>query len=416
MRQMGRIEIMEVYEALQRGKTITQIHKETGYARDTIRKVKALGEEAGQIKPTIRSPQPSLLDPYKEYIRDRVQNGCSNTSVLFDEVHEQGYAGGRSILKDFVQPLRVPVPVDPVRRYETPAGRQAQCDWAKFGTLTYPDGTERPLWIFVLTLSYSRCLYIEFVHDGRQDTLFGCLERAFASFGSVPHELLSDNMKPMVIAHPPQGAVEWHPRFLDFMRFHGIEPHVAEPYRPQTKGKVERPIRYIRGNFWPRVRQIVDLADLNRQVAHWVATVADVRLHATLHMRPIDRRAEDVAAGTPWQDRPFWYGEEMVRSVYADGYVRWEGHTWAVGYAWIGQEVLVQRRPGGGIVIRHGDQVLQEYPAPATDHALVGDPGPMPAKSSRPRPAASSRGTHQAVAATEVQTRSLAAYEAVVQP
>lgn len=406
---------MAIYDELQRGKSLTQIHRETGYARDTIRKVKTLGEAALSAHPPIAPQRPSLLDPYHEYIRERVQAGCLNTAVLFDELRAQGYSGGRSILKAFVHPLRPSSAVDPVRRYETPPGRQAQCDWAKFGTLVYPDGTKRPLWIFVLTLSYSRCLYVEFVHDGRQDTLFGCLERAFAYFGGVPRELLSDNMKPMVLQHPRQGPVQWHPRFLDFIRFHGIEPHVAQPYRPQTKGKVERPIRYIRGNFWPRVRQIVDLADLNRQVAHWVATVADVRTHATLGVRPADRRDADVAACIPWPDRPFWYGEEMVRPVHADGYVRWDGHAWAVGYDWIGQEVIVQRRPHGGMIIRHGDRVLQEYPAPTTPHATMGDPGPMPSVRTAASPAPSSRGTHYAVASPDVETRSLDAYEEVAQ-
>ncbi len=45
-----------------------------------------------------------------------------------------------------------------VVRDETPAGRQAQCDWAAFGETQAPDGTVRKLWAFVYTLSYSRCL------------------------------------------------------------------------------------------------------------------------------------------------------------------------------------------------------------------------------------------------------------------
>ncbi|MDA8199532.1 MAG: hypothetical protein M0Z54_08895 [Thermaerobacter sp.] len=50
-------------------------------------------------------------------------------------------------------------------RYETPAGRQAQCGWAAFGATAAPDGTVHNLWAFVCTLSYSRCLYVEFVRD-----------------------------------------------------------------------------------------------------------------------------------------------------------------------------------------------------------------------------------------------------------
>ncbi len=107
-------------------------------------------------------------------------------------------------------------------------------------------------------------------------------------------------------------------------------------------------------------------------MAHWVATVADGRIHETTHERPADRRAAAVAACTPWSaTRPFWYGEEIVRPVYADGCLRWHGHTWAVGYDYIGPDVIVQRRLGGGMAIRWED------PEPTTPHALIGDPGPI---------------------------------------
>ena len=415
MRQLGRDERLAIYDALQRGQSVSQIHRETGYDRQTIRDVRDGGDPRERTSPPPSPGRPSLLDPYHEYIRERVRTGCLNTAVLFDEIRAMGYVGGRSTVKNFVQPLRPTLPPEPVQRFETPPGRQAQCDWAKFGSLQYPDGTVRPLWIFIYTLSYSRCLYIEFVHDTRQDTLFACLEHVFATFGSVPSTILSDNMTPMVIAHPVDGPIQWHPRFAAFAAFHGFTPKAARPYRGQTKGKVERPVRYVRDNFWPRVRRIEGIEDLNRQVATWIQTVADVRIHGTTHERPVDRRAADVAACAAWPaSHRFWYGEEIVRRVYNDGYVCWDGHRWAVGYDWMGQEVIVQRRPTGGIVIRQGDRVLREYPAPTQAHAVVGTPGPLPPPPrTRSGPAPRSRGLHQAVA-PDVEQRALAAYEEVL--
>lgn len=239
MQQLGRDEQLAIYDGLQQGKSVSQIHRETGHDRQTIRQVRDDGDPRQRKDAPTPQSKPRLLDPYHEYIRERVRAGCSNTAVLLDEIRRQGYIGGRSTLKDFVQPLRPTVQPEPVQRYETPPGRQAQCDWAKFGSLAYPDGTVRPLWIFIFTLSYSRCLSIEFVHDTRQDTLFHCLEHAFAAFGTVPAQILSDNMTPMVIAHPPGGPVTWHPRFTAFADFHGFDPKAAPPYRGQTKGKVD---------------------------------------------------------------------------------------------------------------------------------------------------------------------------------
>ena len=124
--------------------------------------------------------------------------------------------------------------VEPTQRYETAPGEQAQCDWADFGALVYPDG-RRPLYIFIDTMSYSRRMSSEFVHDERQETLFACLEHAFAYLGCVPATILSDNMKPMVVEHPPDGAMVWNPRFAAFAAFHGFRPKAARPYRAKTK-------------------------------------------------------------------------------------------------------------------------------------------------------------------------------------
>jgi transposase len=248
---------MAIYDELPHGKSISPIQQETGYDRATIRRVQGAGE-AGLHTPSASTPppRPSLLAPYQESIRKRVQDGGGNTAGLFDAIREQGYAGGRSILKEFVQPRRPSRMPEPVRRYETPPGRQAPWDFAQCGTLRYPDGTSRPLWVFVMPLSSSRGLSVECVHDSRQDTRFTSLEQALAALGGGPLEIVSDNMSPMVLDHPAEGPVKWPPRFLDFARFHGFEPKAARPDRGQTQGKIERPMRSLRGNFWPRVRRI----------------------------------------------------------------------------------------------------------------------------------------------------------------
>ncbi len=156
-------------------------------------------------------------------------------------------------MKQWVAPLRPQRGIEPAQRYETEPGMQAPCDGADFGTLVYPNGDRRKLYIFIYTMSYSRRLYGEFVHDQRQVTLFACLEHAFTFFGCVPAHSLSDNMKPMVIDHPRHGDIVWNPRFVAFAAFHGFEPKVARPFRAKTQGKVERRGQYVRQNFWVRI-------------------------------------------------------------------------------------------------------------------------------------------------------------------
>ena len=405
---------MEIRDRYQQGASLSAISRETGHDRATIRDI-VHAAAPRPADPPARTNRPRLLAPYDEYIRQRAQEGCWNATVLFDEIRAQGYTGGRTLVKDFLQPLRPRAPLVPVARYETPPGRQAQCDWAKFGETETPDGTVEALWLFAYTLSYSRCLSREFVRDTRQDTLLACLEHAFAHFGGVPAQILSDNMTPMVVHHPRGGPVTWHPRFLDFARFHGFDPKAAEAYRAQTKGKIERPIRYIRGNFWPRLRTVEDLPDLNRRAAHWVATVADARVHQTTGVPPASRRAADVAALTAWTaDHQFAWGELRPRRVQLDGYVRADGHAWRVPPEVVGQAVFVQRTRAGGLRVLRGDTVLVEHRRPVFPHEeMTGDlppvqPGPSP---QGPDPSRSGR---LRLTGSQVERRSLETYAAMV--
>ncbi len=121
------------------------------------------------------------------------------------------------------------------------------------------------------------------------------LERAFARFGGVPRELLFDQMRAVVLSDGRVGGGELvlNAEFLRFAAHWGFHPRACRPYRAQTKGKVERPIRYIRDGFFYG-RTFLNDDDLNAQAAHWLEQTANVRRHGTTGERPVDRftRAE----------------------------------------------------------------------------------------------------------------------------
>ena len=140
-----------------------------------------------------------------------------------------------------------PVPVAaPVVRFETEPGRQMQADWASVGR-----GSEK-LSVFIGTMGWSRAAYIEFCDNERVETLISCHDNAFRALGGVPVEALLDNMKTVVIERNVygQGLHRFHPAFLDYARHAGFVPRLCAPYRPQTKGKVERFIGYLKRSFW----------------------------------------------------------------------------------------------------------------------------------------------------------------------
>ncbi len=160
-----------------------------------------------------------------------------------------------------------------------------------------------PLRAFTACLGYSRLAYVEFTDNERAETWIACLERALINFGGVPMKVLSDNPKAIVVERDAygEGNHRFHPLFNDFMKHYGIVPKLCAPYRAQTKGKVERFHRYLRSSFYRPLQTrlhpaVLDVATANREVRAWLDEVANVRLHATLKERPIDRFAQEKYA------------------------------------------------------------------------------------------------------------------------
>jgi hypothetical protein len=154
-------------------------------------------------------------------------------------------------------------------------------DFARF---RFPWGVRYAL---LVVLGYSRLLWCRFYPRQDMATLYDGLEEAFFYFGGVPQELLFDQMKAVITRdlRLEGGALIRNVEFLRFARHWGFTPRACRPYRAQTKGKVERPVRYLRGNF-VYGRAFLHDADLEHQRQIWLERVANVRLHGTTHERP----------------------------------------------------------------------------------------------------------------------------------
>ena len=220
---------------------------------------------------------------------------------LFAECRAAGYAGGYSQLTALVRRLRpVPEP-ESVVRFETAPGEQAQFD---FATVKLPWGVRYAL---VMVLGFSRLLYVEFVVRQTALAVMLGIERAFAAFGGVPRHVLFDQMKSVVIddQRPDGGRLLTNPEFLRFAAHWHFGVRACRPYRAQTKGKVERPIHYLRHNFLYG-RTFLGDGDLADQCTRWLQDVANVRVHGTLHERPVDRwRTTELATLQPLAARPY---------------------------------------------------------------------------------------------------------------
>jgi len=235
------------------------------------------------------------IDPYRAIIEARLQAYPLLSAVrLHEEIRAAGYAGSYTQVKEYVRHVR-PVVVDPVIRFETPPGHQGQVDFAHF---RLPWGRR---WALLVVLGFSRLLWLHFFPRQDMGSLFAGLEQAFAFYGGVPQELLFDQMKSVIIDDERLngGRLVENAEFLRFAHHWQFRARACRPYRAKTKGKVERPIRYVRENFFYG-RTFLNDQDLNAQAQQWLHQVANVRIHGTTAERPVERfeREERTALGS----------------------------------------------------------------------------------------------------------------------
>ena len=268
-----------IHDLRRRGMGISAIARHTGLDRKTVRKYL----EQGMQGPPVRTPAApaAAARAYEDYLRQRAKcEGLSGRRLMRDIV-ERGYAGGYTAVTDFLREVRPTGRTGFERRFETPPGQQAQVHFAHFKAVfdDEPDRV-RTVWLFSLVLAHSRWLWGRFCTGQDLQTVLRCHIAAFEAMGGVPAEILYDRMKTAVVGEDADGAVTYNLSLVALLGHYGAVPRACRPYRAKTKGKVERPFRYVRQDFF-LARGFRDLDDLNRQFEHWRTTLANPRTHAT---------------------------------------------------------------------------------------------------------------------------------------
>jgi transposase len=393
------------------GMSVAAIGKLLDYDRKTVRKY--LLEGPGRPRYGPRAARGSKLESVEGYLKERLEAGVWNARVLLREIRERGYMGSYTLLTDWLRPQREATRVVAVRRFETPAGKQAQVDWGHLGSIEVK-GQARKLWGLVFTLGYSRAMAAAATTSTKLSELLRLHEEAFHALGGVPEEILYDRMKTVWQRTDERGEIVWNPVFLDFAHYWGFTPRLCRAYRAQTKGKVESGVKYVRRNFLCGLqgREPESVEALNAQLREWVCRVANRRVHGTTH-EPVDERWKrergDLA---PMRTRPpYPYAGEHLRKVARDAMVSWEGSRYSVPWRYAGKEVWI-REQGAQVEVHQGSECIARHERAPRRHMLVrvsehhaGIPLGV-------------RGTaktlvHLVEGAPEVEARSLAAYESL---
>lgn len=283
----------------------TAIAQRLGVSRRVVHHWIATGQltrDLDATPPRHYPPRRTQLAPYHAIITARLATYPELSAVrLFDEVRAAGYPGGITQVRDYVARVRPHREIEPLVRFETAPGHQAQVDFAEF---RLPWGKRYAL---VVVLGYSRLLWLKFYPRQTLATVIAGLEEVFAYFGGVPTELLFDQMKAVIVEdqRAAGGKLLENPEFLRFAAHWGFRIRACRPYRARTKGKVERPIRYVRGNFFYG-REFIGDTDLDAQRLAWLDGVANARLHRTTACVPRVRfETEERPRLQPLAERPY---------------------------------------------------------------------------------------------------------------
>jgi transposase len=177
-------------------------------------------------------PRPSRLDPYLGFVRETLAAYPRLTATrLWQMLRERGCPLSARQVRQKVSELR-PAPREAFLRRRTFPAEEAQVDWASFGHVVV-GAARRALSAFVMTLTYSRMVFLRFFFDQTLESFLRGHVEAFASFGGVPRYLLYDNLRAAVSARHG-GAIHFNPRLLE-LAAHYTTPRVRVDLRAETR-------------------------------------------------------------------------------------------------------------------------------------------------------------------------------------
>jgi transposase len=352
----------------ERGLTFAQIARELHLDAETVAKW-ARRPTYGARRPV---PRASKLDPYKALLQGWLGRHPYTATQLFQRLRaETAYAGGYSILTDYVRTVR-PAHAPAFLTLAFAPGECAQVDWGCAGAMAI-GSTRRRLSFFVLVLCYSRLCYTEFSLGEATEHFLAAHQHALEFLGGVPARILLDNPKTAVLKHPRGERPLFHPRYLDFAAHYGFEPRACNVRQPHEKGRVESGVAYVKKNFLAGLDLPPGLEALNAAVRQWLDQIANVRLHGETHQRPLERFALEKPHLKPLPPLPADTG--VIRPVRASRRFRVTHDTnhYSVPSRYASQR-LVLKTFADRLCLYQGEQLIATHPRSYDRHRDFEDP------------------------------------------
>jgi transposase len=353
------MEVREILRQIRAGESDHAIRRNLGVHRSTVKKYREWAATEGLLEgdlPPVEelqsrlaatladTPPPrqvSSVEPYRAQV-EKLRGEGVRISAIYARLQEQGFEGTYAAVQRFVHRLE-PVAVDVTVRVERAPGEEAQVDFGYAGYMQDESGQRRKTWTFVMTLSWSRHQYVEFVFDQRVDTWLELHRHAFEFFGGVPQRIVPDNLKAAIVRASWDGTdpqVQW--AYRECAEHYGFLIAPCRPRTPQHKGKVERGVDYVKQNFLGG-RGELPLSQANRLVREWCLTTAGQRVHGTTKQHPLVQFEQvERAVLLPLPEQPYELATWKRVKLHRDCYVVFENAYYSAPFRCVGQTVLVR--------------------------------------------------------------------------
>lgn len=272
------------------GCSIKQISRELSISRNCVRKYLRISEEDIK-KVTENRVRTKTLDTYRDYIVHLLQKYPKLTSrKIMRKLKARGLAdsvSGRSFRR-YVKALKDTIAVKQPRYYEPVIdmvpGAQIQVDLGEIRDVVI-GGIPKTVYFIVFVLSYSRKMYAA-VSDRPVNTnaFIRLHDEAFSFFNGVVDECVYDQTKLVAIKEEFR-EVWFNEEFYRYATLAGFDIRVCEGYDPESKGKVEAGVKYVKNDFF-YADEFSSFGNLKHSLFLWITTVANVRIHGATRKIP----------------------------------------------------------------------------------------------------------------------------------
>lgn len=273
-----------------------KIAKRLGVSRTTVTKYLKKDAEEMSVWLAATKQRKRKLDVYQREILNWLrQHPDITAAIIYDRLEEKytDFSVAESTMRSYVNDLRetynIPKTVE-TRVYEavseSPMGFQAQVD---FGECWQTDARGRRIKLYVVAfvLSRSRYKYMEWIdRPFRTNDLIEAHERAFHYFNGKPEEMVYDQDN-IIIASENHGEINFTQQFEGYRQKEQFRVYACRGYDPETKGKIENVIGFIKKNF-VKHRGFTTLADWNAQALTWLDRRGNGKIHNITKKRPVD--------------------------------------------------------------------------------------------------------------------------------